>query len=106
LSAMREAALARELYEHGASDLRYLYMGELYFRLQSLSITDRRTTLSRLLHPLVPENALQGRIRAIIPPRPSTYLPPGVARLVLEFTVPPTSDRKNTIGIHSSLARK
>ena len=27
LSAMREATLARELYEHGLADLKYLYMG-------------------------------------------------------------------------------
>ena len=29
MSAMREATLAREMYEHGALDLKYLYLGAL-----------------------------------------------------------------------------
>ena len=29
MSAMREATLAREMYEHGALDLKYLYLGTL-----------------------------------------------------------------------------
>ena len=64
---MREAALAKEMNEAGAEEMAYLYMGKLQFR---SALVKSSSQFNRLLHSLMPENALQGRIRTLLPCRP------------------------------------
>ena len=64
---MREASLAREMHAAGARSVQYLYMGSVPFFLAQIS--SMLTLLYRLLRPLLPKDALQGRVRAVIPAR-------------------------------------
>lgn len=81
LSVLREAALAREMHEAGVLGIKHLYMG------QSERLSHTREPFNgdfdRFLHSLVSEDAIQGRLLAVILARPrrlyvgsSRYVPP------------------------------
>jgi hypothetical protein len=64
ISALHEIALARDMARAGAPYMQYLYMG--------MSSATRYGDLpTRLLHPLLPKNAIQRRVPAVIFARPS-----------------------------------
>ena len=64
LSALREASLAREMHDFGVAGMQSLYMG-WFPHLDVGYIPD--FTSARFLHPLLPEDAIQGAICTVLP---------------------------------------
>ena len=66
LSALREAALAREMQEAGIDGAGWLYMGQLPYLLPPWNDRLNKDAIrsDRLLHPFLPKDALQGGILA------------------------------------------
>jgi hypothetical protein len=67
LSALREAALAKEMQQAGIDGAGWLYMGQLSCHVTSWNDRLNKDVIrsDRLLHPFLSKDALQGRILAL-----------------------------------------
>ena len=64
LSALREVSLAKEMHDAGLVEMGFLYMGMSPTQASQISLL---IYIIRFLHTFLPEDALQRRIRTVLP---------------------------------------